>query len=77
MGHWVICKTRKLAYLFSELELTGQKLDDPLHLFFKADIQDSVSLVDDQALQVLVQEVLRVLKVVQQSTRSCHQNIYS
>ena len=48
------------------LPLLGEQLDDLFHLLLEADVQDAVRLVDDQALQVLVEEVLRVLQVVEQ-----------
>ncbi len=59
----------------SSKELTGQKLDDPLELFLESDIKDPICLVDDQALQVLVQEVLRVLEVIQQTTGCGDQDV--
>jgi hypothetical protein len=57
------------------MKLTGQKFDDPLHLFLESDVEDAVGLVDDEALQVLVQEVLRVLQVVQQAAGRRHQDV--
>ena len=45
-------------------KLTWQALDDLLHLVLETLRQDTVGLVDDQALQVLEHEALGVLQVV-------------
>ena len=46
------------------LPLLRQQLHDLLHLLLEPNVKDSIRLVDDEALQVLVQEVLGVLEVV-------------
>lgn len=57
------------------IRLTWQKVDDLLHILFKANLQDSVSLIDHQTLQVFVEKVWSVLEVVQQAAWSCHYDI--
>ena len=55
--------------------LTGQDADNLLHFLLETDVEDAVALVDDEALQVLEEEVARVLQVVEQSARRRHQNV--
>ncbi len=53
-----------IVFLYKKIKLTGQQLDDLLHLLLEADVQDPVGLVHDEALQVLGHEVGGVLEVV-------------
>lgn len=56
-------------------KLTGQKLDNSFHFLLESDVKDPVCLVDDQALQVLEQEVFRVLQMVQQAAGRRNQDV--
>ena len=55
--------------------LTWQKFDNPFQFFLEPNVQDSISLVDDEALQILVKEVFRVLEMIKQTTRSGNQDV--
>ena len=57
------------------LPLLGQQLHDLLHLLLESDVEAPVRLVDDEALEVLVEEVLGVLEVVEQPARGSHQDV--
>lgn len=56
--------------------LLGQDLDDLAHLVLEADLEDAVRLVDDEALEVLEDE-LCVLQVVQEAARRRHDEVHA
>ena len=58
-------------------ELTREQIDDLLKFLLKTNIQNSVCLVNHQALQIFVQKLRSSLKMVQESARSCHNNVYT
>lgn len=48
--------------------IVGQDLDNLAHFILETDFQDTIRLVDDQRLHVLVDETLGVLQVIQQTS---------
>jgi hypothetical protein len=53
----------------------GQDLDDLAHFILESDFENTVSLIDDQSLQVLEDKSLRVLQVIQQTTGSRNEQV--
>lgn len=61
----------------SASQLTWKKLDDLTHLLLEADLKNSVRLVDDEALEVLVHKSLCVLEVVEQPSGRGNKEVHS
>ena len=59
------------------LPFLGQKTDDLLHFLLEADVEDPISLVDDQALHVLEQKVGTVLHVVQETSGGRDEDVHA
>ncbi len=56
-------------------ELTRKETQDGLHLLLETNVQDPVGLVNDEALEVLVQKGRGVLQVVKQAAGSGHDEV--
>lgn len=55
--------------------LRGKNLDDLAHLVLETDFENTVSLVNNEGLQVLKDETLGVLKVIEQTTGGCDDQV--
>jgi len=55
----------------------GQDLDDVVHLLLEPDLQNTIGLVNDQGLQVLVHKAIGALQVIKKPSRCGNDDIDS
>ena len=51
-------------------------LDDGLHFVFEAHLDESISFIKDEHLNIVKREALSVMHVVEKSTCSCNNKVW-